>query len=101
MSLYTNSMNFHNVPIPYEFPTIADLCMNNGYSYDGYVDFIIPEDVSGIFKDSIILDNLMRAETLAHVRLQAKLADKLYGLKLSLCCTTDHVHYRLYYSTYY
>lgn len=93
---YTNSKNFHNVPIPYEFPTIADLCVNNGYPYDGYVDFMILSN-SNNERDMLLLDKLMNSETLAHVRVRSEYPNRKYNLHLSLGCTTDHVYYRLYY----
>lgn len=93
MSLYTNNRNFHNVPIPYEFSSMSDLCSNSGHPYDGYVDFMILTR-SNEERDMLLLDKLMHAETLIHCRIRCE----HYNLKLSLCCITDHIYYRLYYT---
>ena len=91
--LYTNTKNFRNVPIPYEFSTMADLCLNNGHPYDGYVDFMILTR-SREERDMLLLDKLMHAETLIRCRIRSE----HYSLKLSLCCTTDLIYHRLYYT---
>lgn len=94
--IYTNSKNFHNVPIPYEFPNMADLCLNNGYLYDGYVDFMITTN-SDNERDMLLLDKLMNAETLVHSRVRSEYPNRKYNLRLSVGCITDYVYYRLYY----
>lgn len=93
---YTNSKNFHNAPIPYEFPNMADLCINNGHPYDGYVDFMTIAD-SDFERDMMLLDKLMNAETLIRNRIRAEYPNRRYNLKLSVCCTISYVYYRLYY----
>jgi len=94
--IYTNSKNLRNVPIPYEFPNMADLCMNNGHPYDGYVDFMVITD-SDFERDMLLQDKLINAETLIHSRIRAEYPNRRYNLKLSVGCTIGHVYYRLYY----
>ena len=93
--MWTNNRDFHNNLIPYEFPDVAALSINNNYHSDGYVDYYADISIKELYLYGIRKFEI-EAETLAHLRVRALHPTRKYELKMSMCCTTDHKMYRAY-----